>query len=202
MLLRCDLNAHRTRRMYEVISRDVGSEPRPCSRHTIHHISWMSHVWTVMEVRFFFSFSTVSVCLPVFHKDDRRQLSQTRLKTKSTITVKWGSTIELDNYKRWIKSTWVFKPMATLCAVFLPVLHVYVPVPGLFLFSAWSLGREPGTGPVQPGCRGCVVWSISPELCASSSATKRARGREGREKELVRQERKLMAVFKKNDGGE
>lgn len=26
--------------------------------------------------------------------------------------------------------------------------------------------------------------------------------REGREKELVRQERKLMAVFKKNDGGE
>lgn len=81
-------------------------------------------------------------------------------------------------------------------------LHVRARIPGLFWFSGRSGEKEPGTGPVQPGCRGCVVWSIPPMLCASSSATKRARGREGRKKELVRQERKLMAVFKKNDGGE
>lgn len=92
--------------------------------------------------------------------------------------------------------------MVTVCEVTQPVLHACVQIPGLFLFSGRSLEKKPGTGPVQPGCRGCVVWSISPTLCASSSATKRARGREGREKELVRQERKLMAVFKKNDGGE
>lgn len=92
--------------------------------------------------------------------------------------------------------------MARVCAVLQPDLHVYVQIPGLFLFSGWSLEKEPGNGPVQPGYRGCVVRSFSPKLCASSSATKRARGRECREKELVRQERKLMAVFKKNDGGE
>lgn len=82
------------------------------------------------------------------------------------------------------------------------VLNVYVQIPGLLLFSGRFLGQEPGTGPVQPGCGGCVVLSILPKLCASSSGTKRAGGREGRKKELVRQERKLMAVFKKNDGGE
>lgn len=81
-------------------------------------------------------------------------------------------------------------------------LHVCARIPGLFWFSGRSGEKEPGSGSVQPGCRGCDVWSIPPMLCASSSATKRARGREGRKKELVRQERKLMAVFKKNDGGE
>lgn len=47
--------------------------------------------------------------------------------------------------------------MVTVCAVFQPDLHVYVQIPGLFLFSGWFLEKEPGNGPVQPGCTGYVV---------------------------------------------
>lgn len=47
--------------------------------------------------------------------------------------------------------------MATVSEVSHPVLHVCVQIPGLYLFSGRSLEEESGTGPVQPGCRGCVV---------------------------------------------
>lgn len=75
-------------------------------------------------------------------------------------------------------------------------------IPGQLIFSGKLDGQHPGTLPGQPRSGSCVVLSILPKPCASSSATKRAGGRECRKKELVRQERKLMAVFKKNDGGE
>lgn len=73
-------------------------------------------------------------------------------------------------------------------------------LPAQLIFSEHSHERLPGTSPAQPGYRGRAVWSTPPMLCASCFAAQRAKGRKKGEKSQE-QERKLMAVFKKNDGG-
>lgn len=49
-------------------------------------------------------------------------------------------------------------------------------IPGQLLFSGKFFGQQSGTLPGQPRSGGCVVLSILPKPCASSSATKRAGG--------------------------
>lgn len=72
-------------------------------------------------------------------------------------------------------------------------------LPAQLIFSEHSHERLPGTSPAQLGYRGLAVWSAPPMPYASCFAAERAKRGKGRNKSEW--ERKLMAVFKKNDGG-
>lgn len=78
----------------------------------------------------------------------------------------------------------------------LPCNHL----PAQLIFSEYSPESLSGSWPASSGWRGPPVWSAPATACASFSAADRAKGkREGR-KHKLEEERKLMAVFKKNDG--
>lgn len=79
----------------------------------------------------------------------------------------------------------------------LPCNHL----PAQLRFSECSPEIRPGTGPAASGCAGPPVGGTSATPCVSVAAADRAEGKGEGEEHKSEQERKLMAVFKKNDGG-
>lgn len=79
----------------------------------------------------------------------------------------------------------------------LPCSHL----PAQLIFSEYSLESLSGTWPASSGCRRPPTRSASATTCVSSFAADRTTGEREGAKHKSERERKLMAVFKKNDGG-
>lgn len=74
-------------------------------------------------------------------------------------------------------------------------------LPARLRFSECSPEIPPGTGPAAAGWTGPPAGGTSATSCVSASAADRAEGKGAGEEHQSEPERKLMAVFKKNDGG-